>query len=185
MTTALRKVSDEVFVADDPIVRLGADEVRFLKQQAASSSRMRARICAHRDNSDTLHEMLIAVRADSYIRPHKHLRKSESFHIIEGSVDVVVLDDSGRIIEVVELGDFASGKPFFYRLSDNLFHTLIIHSDFLIMHEVTNGPFVINEALYAPFAPADDERDLARAYVAQLERIVDSHRINRMATQIP
>src|SRR5882757_7789960 len=142
MTIALRKINDEVFVVDDAIVRLGAEQVLFLKQRAAASGRGRARICAHRYGGDALHEMLIAISVDSYIRPHKHPQKTESFHIIEGRVDVVVFDDTGAILEVIELSDFSSGKPFYYRLADSLFHALLIHGDFLVMHEVTNGPFV-------------------------------------------
>ena len=97
MTAALRKINNEVFVADEAIVRLGAGQISFLKQQALSSNRKRARICTHRSNDDALHEMLIAISANSYIHPHKHTSKVESFHIIEGLVDVVVFDDAGAI----------------------------------------------------------------------------------------
>jgi len=176
VTVALKRISEEVFVAEDPIVRLGTEQISFLKQQARASARRRARICAHRRPDDALHEMLIAVCADSYVRPHKHAGKSESFHIVEGRVDVAVLDDSGHIVEVVELGDISSGKPFYYRLADSLYHTLLIRSDFLIMHEVTNGPFVANEAMLAPFAPAEEQRDDALAYVAELQRRVAARR---------
>lgn len=175
MTATLRKINDEVFVADDAIVRLGGDQVEFLKQQAAKSPRRRSRICAHRHSGDTLHEMLIALCADSYVHPHKHLNKSESFHIIEGRLDVVVFDDSGAVMEVIELGDVSSGRPFFYRLADSLFHTLLIRSDFLIMHEVTNGPFTAGDAVVAPFAPPEERREEARDYIAGLERVVATH----------
>lgn len=36
--------------------------------------------------------MLIVMAKGSYIRPHKHKNKSESFHIIEGLLDVIVFD---------------------------------------------------------------------------------------------
>jgi cupin fold WbuC family metalloprotein len=170
MTRAIRKISDEVFVAEDSIVRLGAADIAFLKQQAAASPRRRARICAHRRSEDTLHEMLIALQGDSYVHPHKHIGKSESFHIIEGRLDVAMLDDSGAIREVIELGDVSSGKPFFYRLADSCFHTLLIRSDYLIMHEVTNGPFSPGDAVLAPFAPPESRRAEVLAYLAGLER---------------
>jgi cupin fold WbuC family metalloprotein len=177
MTLALRKINDEVFVADESIVRLGAEQMSFLKQQARSSYRKRARICTHRSNDDALHEMLIAISADSYIHPHKHTRKVESFHIVEGLVDVVVFDDFGVIVDVVELGDVSTGKDFYYRLSDSVFHTLLIHSDFLIVHEVTNGPFVPNETILAPFAPPESRYDEALAYIAEVGRSVTVRRL--------
>jgi cupin fold WbuC family metalloprotein len=178
MTEALRKINNEVFVADESIVRLGAEHISFLKQHALSSNRKRARICTHRSNDDALHEMLIAISAESYIHPHKHTSKVESFHIVEGLVDVVVFDDAGVIIDVVELGDVSTGKNFYYRLSDSLFHTLLIHSDFLVLHEVTNGPFVAYETILASFAPPESSYKEVLAYVADLGLTVMGRRIN-------
>jgi cupin fold WbuC family metalloprotein len=183
MTAALRKINNEVFVADESIVRIGAEQIIFLKQQALSSNRKRARICTHRSNDDALHEMLIAISASSYIHPHKHTSKVESFHIIEGLVDVVVFDDDGAIIDVVEMGDVSTGKNFYYRLSDGLFHTLLIHSDFLVVHEVTNGPFVANETILASFAPPESSYEEALAYIANLGVTVTARCINKLEKQ--
>jgi cupin fold WbuC family metalloprotein len=166
----LRKVNDEVFVAEAQIVRMGARQISFLKQQAARNARGRARICAHRSNHDSLHEMLIAISAESYIHPHKHLSKIESFHIVEGAVDVIMFDDAGSVIDVIELGDISTGRNFYYRLSDSVFHTLLIHGDFLVVHEVTNGPFVREETILAPFAPPEGRREEVIAYIAGIAR---------------
>jgi cupin fold WbuC family metalloprotein len=165
----LRKVNDEVFIALDPIVKVGQEELGFLKQQAADNQRKRARICAHKSNDDTLHEMLIAISAKSYIHPHKHLGKSESFHIVDGIVDVVVFDDGGEIREIIELGDARSGRNFYYRLSESAFHTLLIRTDFLVVHEVTNGPFSRDKTVLADFAPAEAQAAEAGAYIKQVD----------------
>lgn len=164
----LRKVNDEVFIALDPIVKVGQEELGFLKQQAADNQRKRARICAHKTNDDALHEMLIAISAKSYIHPHKHLGKSESFHIVDGIVDVVVFDDGGEIREIIELGDARSGRNFYYRLSESAFHTLLIRTDFLVVHEVTNGPFSRDKTVLADFAPAEEQVAEAGAYIKQV-----------------
>jgi cupin fold WbuC family metalloprotein len=162
----LRKVNDEVFVAEAQIVRVGAPQIAFLKRQAGSNARGRARICAHRSNDDRLHEMLIAISSASYIHPHKHLGKVESFHVVEGMVDVVMFDDSGAVVDIVELGAVSTGRNFYYRLSDSVFHTLLIHGDFLVVHETTNGPFVREETILAPFAPPEARREEALSYIA-------------------
>jgi len=172
----LRKQSDEVYVALDPIVRLGGEEVAFLKDAASRSPRRRARICAHRTNEDALHEMLIAIARDSYIRPHKHFGKSESFHIVEGQVDVAVFDDAGALVDVIELGAPGSGRRFYYRLSQSAFHTLVIRSDFLVMHEVTNGPFDPKQSASAPFAPDEKDVPAARAYMTRVAEQVSAFR---------
>ena len=164
----LKKVNEEVFIALDPIVRIGDEEMAFLKTQARANPRKRARICAHRTNDDALHEMIIAISAASYIHPHRHPGKSESFHVIEGEVDVVVFDDAGAIVEVIELGAAGPGRKFYYRLSESAFHTLLIRSDFLVVHEVTNGPFARDRTVLAPFAPPEDRSAEARSYVADV-----------------
>ena len=171
----LHRINDEVFVAADPIVRFGDEEIAFVKRQAQASPRKRARICAHRTNDDTLHEMLIALASTSYIHPHRHLEKAESFHVIEGEVDVAIFDGTGNIVDVIELGPAGSGRRFFYRLSDSAFHTLLIRSDVLVIHEVTNGPFAPGRTLLAPFAPSEDQADKAIAYMARVSGDVARH----------
>ncbi len=172
----LRKVNDEVFLALDPIVRLGDEELAFLKTQALASPRKRARICAHKSNDDPLHEMLIVISSSSYIHPHRHVDKSESFHIVDGEVDVVVFDADGNIMDVVELGAAGTGRSFFYRLAESAFHTLLIKTDYLIVHEVTNGPFARDKTILAPFAPAEDRVDEARAYITAIAQRASEHK---------
>jgi cupin fold WbuC family metalloprotein len=171
----LRKVSDEVFVASEQIVRLGSEEIDFLKKQAVANPRKRARICAHSGNDDAIHEMVIAISSSSYVRPHKHIGKSESFHVIDGSVDVVMFDDDGAIADVIELGGLNSGRNFYYRLSESRFHMPLSRTDMLIIHEVTNGPFNRNQTIFAPFAPPEDDIGRAEKYLSEVSAAV-SHR---------
>ena len=151
----LRQFNDEVLYAVDPVVRVGRTDISELIQRVEHVARKRARICAHRDVADKLHEMLIVHTRDTYVRPHKHLGKSESFHLIEGAADVVVLDDQGNIADVITMGDYSSGKTFYYRMADPLYHTLLIRSEVIVFHEVTNGPFDRSDTLFAPWAPED------------------------------
>ncbi len=164
----LRKINEEVFIAEDAVVRLGDEELAFLKGQARLSPRRRARICAHKTSDDTLHEMLIVIAAASYIHPHRHVGKSESFHIVEGEVDVAIFNNGGEVIDVIQLGAPGSGRNFYYRLSESAFHTLLIRSDYLVVHEVTNGPFERDRTVMAPFAPSEDKVEEASAYMSQV-----------------
>ena len=164
----LERINDEVYVSNDPYARIGANHMEFIKQQARSSARGRARICAHRTSDDSLHEMLIGVTEASYIRPHRHLGKAESFHIVEGAVDVVVFDQTGQVVEVVELGAPASGRDFFYRMSDSLFHTLVLRTPLLVVHEVTTGPLRREQTEYGAFSPDETETEAVGHYNARV-----------------
>jgi cupin fold WbuC family metalloprotein len=159
------RINDEVFIAKNTIVHFGDEEILFLKQQAQMSTRKRARICAHKTNDDVMHEMLIAISAESYIHPHKHLEKSESFHIVEGKADVIIFDENGGISDAFELGIPGSDRQFFYRLSESKFHTIIIRSDYLVVHEVTNGPFSKKDSVLASFAPSENEHIKVKEYM--------------------
>ncbi|MBL09004.1 MAG: hypothetical protein CL402_00555 [Acidiferrobacteraceae bacterium] len=154
MDLLLNKVSEEVFVAQDEIVCFGLKEIKFIKECALKNRRGRARICAHKNTNDTLHQMLIGIRADSYIRPHKHEKKVESFHLVEGAADIVILNDAGDISDVIEL---SSEGSFFYRLAQPRYHTLLINSPVLVIHEVTNGPFDRTQINLASFSPPEGD----------------------------
>src|SRR4051812_15824469 len=81
---AIIKFNDEVLYSDDLIVQVERPEIEQLKKAALLNPRRRIRLCAHRNVDSTLHEMLIVHTANTYVRPHKHLNKIESFHVIEG-----------------------------------------------------------------------------------------------------
>jgi cupin fold WbuC family metalloprotein len=164
----IRELSREVYVADEEIVKVSCLDVEFLKRQALATPRGRVRLCAHKENGDPVHEMVIVLTRSTYIRPHKHVGKTESFHVIDGVADVVVLDDAGNITEVIPLGDYASGRQFYYRLSRPTYHTLLIGSDILVIHETTNGPFQKGDAMLAPWAPHENDRAASERFIRQL-----------------
>lgn len=147
----LKKINEEIYYSTDPISRISSDELCFLKGKVASSERRRVRICLHPCAEDSLHEMLIVLARGVDVLPHKHIRKSESFHVIEGSLKVVFFDDSGIEIESVYMGEVSSGLTFFYRLSKPLYHTVIPLSEIVVFHETTNGPFRKEDLILAPW----------------------------------
>lgn len=167
-----RVLNDEVLFATEALVRLDRTTVQFLKEKALANDRRRIRLCAHQDVQDPLHEMFIVHTQSTYIRPHKHLRKSESLHVIEGTADIIVFDDSGTVVEVVPVGAHGTGRNFYYRLSDPAFHTLLITSKFFVFHETTNGPFKREESLFAPWSPEETDEESVRKFLDELAKVV-------------
>jgi cupin fold WbuC family metalloprotein len=158
---------EEVFYwGSDPVV-ITKEHVGILKDLALETRRHRARICAHPDTADALHEMLIYHPRGAYVRPHQHPGKSESFHVIEGEADVVLFDDEGKVKEVIEMGPFGSGKCLFYRLNRSAYHTLVIQSDHFVFHETTNGPFRREDTVFAPWAPAEDDAESVEQFMRE------------------
>lgn len=166
----LRRWNDEVAYATDDLARISKADIDSLVQQALVNPRHRMRVCTHRDPGDALHEMLIVHTKDTYVRPHKHAAKSESFHVIEGEMDVVVFDEHGAVTEVLRLGDYRSGRTFYYRMHAPLFHTLLIRSEIVIFHEITAGPFRTEDTIFAPWEPRPGDSAATTGYVRDLEK---------------
>jgi cupin fold WbuC family metalloprotein len=163
-----------VYQATEPVPRITAEHLRGLVAVAEHLPRKRARICIHQTSDTPIHEMIIALGRETYMQPHAHTNKSESFHVIEGRCDVVLFDDEGGIAEVIRLGEVNSGLPFYYRIASPIFHTLIIRTPFFVIHETTNGPFVPEETVFASWAPAESDAAAAREFASELLRKVDA-----------
>ncbi len=162
-----RTAGDEVFIATGGSVQVRPQDVAMVVRQGTTNARRRARLCVHPGPDDRLHEMLIVLDRGTYIRPHRHGRKSESFHVIDGELDVVVFHDDGAVREVVRMGPFGSGRAFFYRVMEPCYHAVLVNTPHVLFHETTNGPFDRAETEFAPWAPAEGD-PAAAAYAADL-----------------
>ena len=100
-------------------------------------------------------------------------RRLNLFHILEGELDVVIFDDHGKPLQTLRMGPFGSGKIFYYRLNASFFHALLPRTAFVVFHETTAGPFVQNEAIFAPWAPTDPSG--LRKFI---EELMDEHIIS-------
>lgn len=153
----IKKSNTEVLVANEKIVKLQAVFIDTLKKRALGNIRKRIRLCAHPNTNDPIHEMFIVHTKGVYIKPHKHLNKIESLHVIEGLADVVFFDEKGQITDVINMGDYLSELEFYFRIEKPIYHTMLVKSKYFIFHEVTNGPFNNSDTVFAPWSP--DEKD--------------------------
>ena len=149
------EINEEVLYSGAAITTLAASDIRFLKEKASGNKRKRVRLCAHPDIEDRIHEMVIVHHRGNYVPPHRHVGKSESFHIVEGRLDVVIFHEDGSIRDVVRMGPFGGEGCFYYRLSESRYHTVIPQSEVVVFHESTNGPFDRKEMIFAKWAPSE------------------------------
>ena len=159
-------------VRDSDVVQISNTDLEKIRVDCRISRRRRARICVHRSDADLIHEMLIAILSDSYVRPHCHPFKTESFHVIEGTLDVILFDDNGRVQQVVPMGDVRSSRQFYYRLASPVFHTVLVHTELAIIHETTNGPFDPCETKFASWSPEENDHEAIREYMKDIREQV-------------
>jgi len=161
------KQNEEVFYPKHDFVVIAKKDIDRLFQVALRNPRQRARYCTHTSVDDEVHEMIIYHTKGTYIRPHKHIGKIESFHLIDGEADVVIFDEEGNIENVLSLGVYESGKCFYYRVLESVYHTQIFKKS-TVFHEATRGPFDKNDTIFPSWSPAEDESGLVNEYVKKL-----------------
>ena len=125
------------------IFSLGPSLLKYLKNKALNSNLKRYRYCLHHSNKHLTQEMIIVFHRDTIITPHRHpIGRSESYHIIEGSMNVYFFDDNGKVIRGIKLGEQKKNNFFYYRLSSHTWHLPVSTSEFMIYHETVTGPFI-------------------------------------------
>lgn len=95
-----------------------------------------------------------------YISPHAHRGESESFHMLEGELTVVLFANDGRIDRVVDLS--ANGpQALYWRLAASTCHKVVLSTRLAVFDETTNGLFIPSDVDYPIWSP--DERELIGA----------------------
>lgn len=148
----MREETPGVFVSEEEVVVIGKADISILQDRLSSAPLLRNRILAHKGDDSAVHEMIITLSKGTKIRAHKHPSSYESMHVISGEVDVNIFDDSGKSVQVISMGTFESGKPFYYRLPPDTFHTVIPRSETVSIHEVIQGPFTGLSSVFAPWS---------------------------------
>ena len=158
------------FFVTENIAQVGPEQIEMLKKAAVDDPLKRSRLCLHKDHNDQVQEMIITLRAGSYVRPHRHSGKSESFHIIDGKMAVVIFDDSGGIRKVIWMGKGEGNDIFLYRINDSFWHSVVPLSDVVVFHETASGPFVEGEGEFADWSPDYSDVNGTTEFVEMLEK---------------
>lgn len=163
------RFNDEVFYTNSPLSNVDKNDIAWLMARAKETPRRRARICAHVSPEADVHEMFIVHERNTYVPPHRHIGRSESYFLISGRMRIVMFDDDGAVTDFIEMAPPESGGAFYYRISEPMFHSMLIDSDWVVFHEVTSGPFDPTTTEYAKWAPSKDETDAQSNFVRKLQ----------------
>ena len=98
-----RKENNEVLYSTENFVSLTGDDLSQMKEMAKSNDRNRIRICTHQSVDDDVHEMIIYHPKDSYVPPHMHIEKDESFHLISGEITLILFNEKQPKIAKIKI----------------------------------------------------------------------------------
>jgi cupin fold WbuC family metalloprotein len=150
----------KVIFSKSKVISINPEVIKRLKRQANKSLDGKARLCLHGDLDSSLQEMVIVHSRNVYVKPHKHTRKDESISIIEGRCFLVIFDKKGNIKKKVLLGQKPQDDNFICRISKDVWHSMVILSDFIVFHEVSSGPFTgKDDSIFPSWAPEKDNQN--------------------------
>ena len=159
----------EVIFNKDNIAKLKRVNIRYLKQRAAKSLDGKVRLCLHKNLQDSLHEMIIVLRRDVYVRPHRHMFKTETFHLIEGKMRIFIFDDKGSVSNQIFMDSENKTTNFLCRLEKKIWHMVVPLTDFVVFHEITNGPYTgKGDSIFAPWSPLESNRTGIKEFIQRL-----------------
>jgi len=140
------------------------DQVLFDEMKRVSVQRggRNVRLCLHSRPEDNHHDMIVLERSGKYYRPHKHMKKGECFHVIEGQLGLLVFDEMGSALDATALG---AGEV--YRIAVDMYHAVMPLSDTVIYHESKPGPFLgEGDSIYPDWAPLAEDAESVEAFQA-------------------
>lgn len=142
----LSKYSERIY---QDVFVLKTKYIDLLKKKADKSKNKSYRILFHKNNKHLTHEMMICFKKNAVIPVHKHpINRSESYHILQGSMNVYFFEDDGKPYGFINLSK--KNNQIFYRLSCSKFHLLVPNSKYLVYHETVTGPFLTNKDIIYP-----------------------------------
>ncbi len=140
-----------------------------LSTKATASPRGRAHFNIHPTNEDVVQRFLVVVDRRSYVRPHRHMTRSELAMVLRGGFDVTTFSDDGTVLARYSVGEGTTQMGF--ELPPATWHTLRARSDGSAFLEVKQGPYdPATAAEFAPWAPAEGDA----AVPAFLERVAQA-----------
>lgn len=148
-------------------VRVDARLVDELRELSNRHDGQNVRICLHSAPEVEHHDMVILEHPGRYYRPHKHIRKGETFHIIAGRLGVLIFEEDGTVVEACDLG-----PGDILRVGINMFHMVHPVTDPVIYHESNPGPFLGDaNSVFPDWAPDGSDPEAAAAYTDELAKL--------------
>ena len=160
-----KRVTPEVFYPSETNISIARSIISDLKNIALENPRARARLCVHETPEAIIQQMFIVHPFNTYVRPHRHKIKEESILVLEGTADLLIFGDSDNVEKCVNLSDYSSGGIFFHLMPPNIYHSLIIKTEWFAFVEVTKGPFRKQDTEFAPWSPTDSDTPSIQKYL--------------------
>ncbi|QEP42769.1 cupin fold metalloprotein, WbuC family [Ectothiorhodospiraceae bacterium BW-2] len=155
----------------DGISYLDSNTLTKLKKEATCATHFRSRLCLHQNLISPVQEMINVFCSECYLRPHRHpVGKTESYHLIEGTLRIYLFDDHGLVTSQIDLRCGDKQFPFFFHQQGGIWHMPVAITPFVVFHEVYMGPFEKDiDVEFAPWSPEYDDFVAIKQFMAAIK----------------
>lgn len=158
---------DYLHVNDNKILKVDKEYIEYLKSLAQKDKERKCTMCLHNDIREHVHEMINVYPKGAYVRPHSHPLKTETKIILEGKLQVVIFESSGKIMDEFIMG---TDSIFTFRLDKGIIHTNIPLTD-VVFHEITEGPYIgKDDSVFPNWAPEPNDVLKTVSYMEELKQ---------------
>lgn len=138
-------------------------------REAQENPRLRMNYNFHESLDAPVHRLLNALEPGTYLPPHRHVDKEETYVVLRGSLLAFSYDDSGNVTEKICLNP--SIGYYGLEIPAGTWHSILVLESGTVIFEIKRGP-------YQPISPEDiaswapDSSDLEGAAVF-MKRLLD------------
>ena len=142
-----------------------SDEMIMEMKRIAYKKKCNIRLNLHKHPDDDFHNMIIFQWKGTYVRPHYHKNKSETYNVIEGCQNIILFDENGSISSTLTL---SKDDNKIMVVDKGQIHSSEILSDYVIFHESKVGPFLYSEdSLYPDWSLKKDDRLIIKNIISR------------------
>lgn len=136
--------------------------------KAKANARLRMNHNIHDSIDDPVNRLLNAMEPGTYVRPHRHTQpeKVESCVVLRGSLDMLIFDDEGNLLQR-ETIDPSQGM-YGFDIAPGVWHGLVVNRPDTVVYEVKTGPYTpVAGCDLAPWAPDAEDAAGVKAFLAK------------------
>ncbi|NWH04964.1 WbuC family cupin fold metalloprotein [Desulfobacter latus] len=144
-------------------------KITWLWELVEAASWSRARLCLHDPKDLTESKMIIGMKKESYIPPHRQRHAKKHLTVLEGELRLLYFDNSGECKDVIDLKPLDSVNPFNIsnlapqiEINNGLLHTVFSASTKSLYFETRYGG---EPTEWATFSPDRENPENGLAYL--------------------
>lgn len=136
-------------------------------REAQENARLRMNYNLHESLDAPIHRLLNALEPGTYLPPHRHTDKEETYVVLRGSLLVFFYDDLGNVMEKATLN--SSAGVYGLEIPAGTWHSIIVLEPGTVIFEIKSGPYrPLPPEDMAPWAPAPSDTEGAAVFMKRM-----------------